>query len=202
MLNFFSLTWRLARRLGMYPLSACRVGKWLVKWATVEDTHCQPEVPPPDSHHLNAVYGWMELGNSEDALAELERIVPEYQSHPEVLLARFRLFSRARRLDGCMQIGATLIELAPDWSESWLAYCSALHWLTKTSEAYEVIKPQLRKFPQNWMIHYDLACYACQMGNLQESKEWLEKACDLGNRRQIQRMALKDPDLRPMQKEE
>jgi hypothetical protein len=39
---------------------------------------------PPDTHHLNAVLGWLELGNHVEANAELEKVTPVLRSHPAV----------------------------------------------------------------------------------------------------------------------
>ena len=35
---------------------------------------------PPDSHHLLAAQGWLELGNHLEANAELEQIAPRLRS--------------------------------------------------------------------------------------------------------------------------
>ena len=47
-------------------------------------------------------------------------------------------------------------------------------------------------------MHYNLACYECQLGRLAEAKRWLVAAFELGNPRQTKLMALDDPDLRPL----
>jgi hypothetical protein len=35
-----------------------------------------PSLQPPDSHHLNAAVGWLELGNDIEATEELDKIKP------------------------------------------------------------------------------------------------------------------------------
>jgi hypothetical protein len=35
---------------------------------------------PPDTHHLRAAEGWLELGNHLEANAELENIMPELRA--------------------------------------------------------------------------------------------------------------------------
>jgi hypothetical protein len=47
------------------------------------------------------------------------------------------------------------------------------------------------------MMRYNLACYACQLGNLKGAKAWLGKAIDLAGKKDIRLMALDDPDLEP-----
>ena len=40
---------------------------------------------PPDSHYVSAATGWLELGNSREAAAELEAVAPALGRHPAVL---------------------------------------------------------------------------------------------------------------------
>jgi hypothetical protein len=53
-------------------------------------------------------------------------------------------------------------------------------------------------FPEHKMMRYNLACYSCQLGNLKEAMQWLEKAIDLAGKKDIRLMALDDPDLEPL----
>ena len=50
---------------------------------------------PPDSHHLSAAIGWLGLGNVAEAGAELEKIAPQFQSHPDVLVVQFDIHAQA-----------------------------------------------------------------------------------------------------------
>ena len=45
------------------------------------------------------------------------------------------------------------------------------------------------------IMRYNLACYECQLGRLEQAKNWLEKAFKLGDPKKIRLMALHDPDL-------
>jgi hypothetical protein len=48
------------------------------------------------------------------------------------------------------------------------------------------------------LFAYNLACYACQLGHLQEAREWLRRAIAIENAESIKAMALRDADLRPL----
>lgn len=61
-----------------------------------------------------------------------------------------------------------------------------LQWLSDLSLARE------GKFPEEYLIRYNLACYARQLGNLKEAREWLKKASALAGTKQIKLMALED----------
>ena len=50
---------------------------------------------PPDSHHLEAAKGWLELGNPEEAFEELGLIEPQLRGHPDVLELCWRIYATA-----------------------------------------------------------------------------------------------------------
>ena len=55
-----------------------------------------------------------------------------------------------------------------------------------------------QKFSDNLTVSYNLACYACQLGYLDEASKWLKKAMKLADPNQVQLVALEDPDLKPL----
>jgi len=57
------------------------------------------------------------------------------------------------------------------------------------------------KFPVNATMRYNLACYECQLGRLEQAKHWLEKSFELGDARAMKLAALDDPDLQPLWKQ-
>ena len=61
--------------------------------------------------------------------------------------------------------------------------------------------PATKKFPKRWLIRYNLACYCSQLGALDDAMNWLQKAIDLAEKKEIKAMALDDPDLKPLWKE-
>ena len=67
--------------------------------------------------------------------------------------------------------------------------------------AQEVLRPAFERFPAEAIIPYNLACYACQAGQLDEARRWLDHAFQRGKPDPIKRMALADPDLRPLWEE-
>jgi hypothetical protein len=64
-----------------------------------------------------------------------------------------------------------------------------------------VLLPVVDKFPKEYIIRYNLACYACQLGNLEEARHWLKKAIEMADPKEVKLMALNDPDLKPLWKE-
>jgi tetratricopeptide (TPR) repeat protein len=150
---------------------------------------------PPDSHHLLAAQGWFELGNHLEANSELDNITATLRAHPDVLELRWHIYAKARRWDVCLDIGTALVNLAPERPEGWRHRSVALHYLNRTPEAYALLLPSVAVFGKDWAIHYDMACYACVLGRLEETRSWLEKAFALGDSKTLKLLALDDPDL-------
>ena len=48
------------------------------------------QLEAPDSTHLEAAQGWLDLGNHLEANEELERIEAKNRAHPNVLQVRWR----------------------------------------------------------------------------------------------------------------
>jgi tetratricopeptide (TPR) repeat protein len=158
------------------------------------------ELSLAELHHLQAAEGWLELGSPLEAEGELEQIAPHRQAHPAVLAARWQLDATAGRWDRAYQIAGTLTELAAEDISSWVWRAYALRRMPGggIEPARELLLGVVEKFPREWTICYNLACYACQLGNPEEARGWLAKAFARGEARALKRMALDDPDLEPL----
>src|SRR5262245_36922608 len=64
---------------------------------------------PPNSHYLNAAQGWLELGDCQSALDELEFIDKVMQSHPDVLSVRCDSYAAAMKWPAAVAIAWTLV---------------------------------------------------------------------------------------------
>lgn len=159
------------------------------------------DVQPPDSHFLNAAAGWLELGLPEDARHELERLSPEIRHHPEVLAVEWDLLARTRCWGQALEIASRLIDADRSRAAGWINRSYALHELQRTAEARESLLPALPLFPSVGVIPYNLACYACQLGDLDEARSWLRKAMELEGRETVVERARQDADLRPLRGE-
>lgn len=153
---------------------------------------------PPDSIHLIAAEGWLGLGNQIEAFEELERISPRLRVHPDVLEIRWQIYAKEKKWEACVDIARAIAKLAPSHPYGWIHLAYSLHELKRTKEARDVLIPIMDKFPKEYLMRYNLACYSCQLGKLKEAKELLKKARDLAGKKDIRLMALNDPDLEPL----
>ena len=67
------------------------------------------KLQPPDTHHLSAAEGWLELGNDREALSELNLISPGEQGRLEVLGLRWSISAHLKLWDECVKIAADII---------------------------------------------------------------------------------------------
>lgn len=158
---------------------------------------------PPDAMYLDAAMGWLGLGRPADALAELDRIRPEHQARPEVLEVRWIACAGIRDWDTAARVAAMMVSQAPDQPNGWLHRAYALRRATGggLAQAWEALRPAADLFPSEPVIAYNLACYACQMGRLDDARQWFKRALEVGERETLKDMALHDPDLQPLWEE-
>jgi len=151
--------------------------------------------------HLQAAEGWLELGDHIEASEELEKITTQSRTHPDVLEVRWQIYAAAKEWEAALDIAAALIELDPDGPLGWVHRSYALHELKRTSEARDNLLRVVEAFSVNPTMRYNLACYECQLGRLDQAKHWLEKAFELGEVRKMKLTAVQDADLEPLWKE-
>ena len=153
---------------------------------------------PPDSHHLQAAQGWVELGNHIEADAELDNIAANLRAHPDVLNVRWEIYAAAKKWEAALDIAAALIQLDPESPLGWVNRSYALHELKRTAEARDNLLRVVDKFPDTATMRYNMACYECQLGRLEQAKQWLGKAFALGDAEELKLAALDDRDLEPL----
>jgi len=156
----------------------------------------------PDRHFVQAAAGWLELGNPSEAAAELNQLSPRFARHPDVLEIRWRLCAAEHAWVEALEVAQAVTQVAPDRPSGWIHQSYCLHELKRTSEARDVLRPLAKKFPKEFIIPYNLACYACATGDLQEARRWLLRAMKIkgkDSREEFRRMALEDPDLHLLQ---
>lgn len=155
---------------------------------------------PPDTHHLQAAIGWLELENANESFLELDKISNANQQHPDVLELRWQTHAKKREWPHALDVSSLLVRQAPGRPSGWIHRSFALHEMDKTEEAHDLLLPALAIFKENWIIPFNVACYLCQMDKKQEALEKLKLAIERGGD-EAMNTALKDPDLAPLLKE-
>jgi len=158
---------------------------------------------PPDRHHLSAAIGWLGLGNWHEAKLELEKITPQNRNAPAVLLIAYDVNAAARDWGQAADIADRMLEIIRDEPGVWLSLAYAVRRKPGGSidQARKILARADQKFPGEPMIAYNLSCYECQLGNLEQARDWLDKAMAHGDAKQMRALALKDADLEPLWQE-
>lgn len=153
-----------------------------------------------DYHRVNAALGWLGLKCPAEARAELDAIAATQQSHPAVLEARWLLCSHEQLWSDALAVADRELATAPDEAGGWLHRAYALRRVAGggLTKAWEALLPAADKFPGEPVIPYNLACYACQLGDPGSARDWLQRAVSAGGRETIKKMALADEDLKAM----
>ena len=71
------------------------------------------QLQPPDSHHLLAALGWLELGVPAEASGELAKIATALQEHPDVLDVRWNICARQKNWEAALLLAEQLVSVAP-----------------------------------------------------------------------------------------
>ena len=154
----------------------------------------------PDRQSLNSALGWLGLGLLADAQTELDRLAPEVRNHAQVLDVQFAILGESNRWDEALAIAETEVKLHPDRPGGWIhrAFASRRRPQGTIEEAYQLLRPAFDLFPDQLVIPYNLACYACQLGDLPMARRWLRRVIDLKGIGHLKSTALEDPDLAPL----
>ncbi len=127
-----------------------------------------------------------------------KRIDPQFANHPDVLELRWKILAKAQKWESCLELAEKLTGVAPRRSLGWLYLAASLNALNQVEEAYQTLAEIVDDFPENPAIPYQLACYACDIGEIDEALDWLRQALDGGDSNQLKALALKDPALKPL----
>lgn len=150
---------------------------------------------PSNQAHIQDAEGWLGLGNWREANEALDSVTPSLRAHPAVLKLRYAVCASAEKWDLALDIAQTLALERPHNSFGFVYAAYALHQLNRTAEAYETLRPVMERFPEDMNIRYDLACYACKIGQLKDAMTHLERAINLAGSKDIRQKALDDPAL-------
>lgn len=154
-----------------------------------------------DYHYLQAVEGWLDLGNPIEALAELQRVSPSLKHHPHVLSAKWQVAAALRDWTTAFDVAGLMQVHMPLDPAGWIQRSYALRRAPSggLQQAWDALLPAFDKFPAVSIIPYNLACYAAQLGKLDDAWDWLHRAVEAAEDiSEIKEMALKDEDLRAL----
>ncbi len=153
--------------------------------------------PISSQHRADYALGYIALGLLPAAEAELTAVSAHDQSTPAVLGAWVELHLANHGWAQTIAAARQLVDLAPAEEHGWIAWAYALRELQRTAEAREVL---LRAEPLHGvrcaLLHFNLACYECLLGDLAEARRRLDQAIALDSSYVV--VAAADPDLQAL----
>jgi tetratricopeptide (TPR) repeat protein len=131
----------------------------------------------PILKRLNAAVGYLNLGMPQEAWNELEDIDAKEQARPEVLKVRVEVCRALKQWEMMAEASNHLREIEPDEVGHSLNMAYATRRFKSESEAAEILSLALRRYYDDALVRYNLACYWCVMGRVEEAREMLGTAC-------------------------
>lgn len=145
--------------------------------------------------HLDAAQGYIALGMHLEANEELEQIDPFCRALPAVLAVRLAVYEAAAKWELSEAVAKRLWDADPTNAQWAISLAYATRRLRSLEAAKVILLTASAEHSEEPIIHYNLACYECQLGDLDAAKEHLKLAIELQPK--CRDIALDDPDLEP-----
>lgn len=128
-----------------------------------------------------------------EADAALDDIDPSLRHLPEVLAVRVKVYQALERWELMQVVAKKLVEYAPENSQTWVSWANATRHAESVEAARLILMNALDLGLHDASIPYHLACYECQLGNLEGAKGYLKRCFEIDPGWRLK--ALDDEDL-------
>jgi len=145
---------------------------------------------------IDSALGYLQLDMAEDAFEELQDLPEELRSDPDVLALRIEIFHRLEKWKDARFLSESLAEKFPENPDWWISYAYAVRREKSIVDARGILWKAVQMHPSVGLIHYNLACYACVLGELEDALDLLKRAFALDQN--LTGLAANDTDLQPL----
>ena len=170
-------------------MSGCGSGPFITGGVAIDPMNMSPN----DRKYLVAAEGYLELGLPLDANEELEKIDPEKRDESEVLIVRLEIYETLEKWELVKTVAKILINRHPDSIDWFVSLANATRRTESIEAARSILLTAVTGQPRVAIFHYYLACYDCQLGEIEVAKARLKHAFNLDP--QLRMKALDDADL-------
>jgi len=146
---------------------------------------------------LLAADGYLYLDLAKLALGELDGIPEEEKGDASVLLARNRVLLHLGKWKDAETLAAHGEEAHPQHEEFTVQRAFALHKMKCGDRAMDVLLSAPEWIRRTGILHYNLACYEAQLGDLKTAKQCINVAIQMNEA--MRKNAKVDPDLQALQ---
>jgi Flp pilus assembly protein TadD len=146
--------------------------------------------------HVLASSGYLELGMLEDAALALEEIESADKTRNEVRSAQLNLYMAAKEWGMAAAVAGQMAEVDPQNACWWINLAYSVRRIESIEKAEAILLRAREIHPESAIIAFNLACYACVGGRIEEAKLRLRIAISLD--KDIRKLAIDDEDLRTL----
>lgn len=151
---------------------------------------------PTPEHSLDAVFGYYSLGLFEDAWEEIESLPDAARITDPVLELRLSILHKLGKWETARILAESLAIKSPENPNWWILWAYSIRREKNVREAQGVLWQAVQIHPVCAPIVYNLACYACVLGQREDARGLLARAIALDP--DFKATALDDPDLEPI----
>ena len=145
---------------------------------------------------LEAADGYLFLGLPEEALQEVESVQGEDRQDASVMLVWTRILLHQKKWKDAERFAASAAKVHPEREEFTVQRAFALHQLQEGEKAMTVLASAPEWIRKSGILHYNLACYEAQLGDLRTARQCIRVACQMN--KAMKKNAAMDPDLREL----
>ena len=146
--------------------------------------------------HLSYARGYLLLGLLDAASEELAALPPEYMEMDDTIILQASVLQEQNEWLRLEPLAADLVRRHPEAAEWWVMWAYATRRADSLHAAQDILLEAETRHPNEATIQFNLACYACQLGDLDLARVRAFKAIQLD--RQFAVSAKTDSDLAPL----
>jgi tetratricopeptide (TPR) repeat protein len=140
--------------------------------------------------------GYLGLGMIKEASAELDLVPADQAGETSVLALRAVVLQEQAKWPALAGVANELVRRQPMEPGWWIAWAYATRRSRSLAAAETILIEGERTHPDEATIQFNLGCYACQRGHLNEARRRVERAVSLDPA--FRDAAGIDPDLEPL----
>jgi Flp pilus assembly protein TadD len=155
-----------------------------------------PAVKSTWQRHVLAATGYCELGMFDEAERALDEIDAEDNGRREVLATRVDVGMAAQKWSMVAEVARHLVDIEPENAAWWINLAYATRRAESIDKAEALLLQARKLHPDNAIIAFNLSCYACVSGHIEQAKAHLKHAIALDSN--IRELARRDEDLQTL----
>jgi tetratricopeptide (TPR) repeat protein len=153
-----------------------------------------PAVSSATARRLRHAEGYLGLGMLGEARTELAALDETARQSRAARVLRSDLHLQAKEWDQLVPEAQSLAREDPDYEKAWIDWAFALRELNRIAEAKAVLlEAEPRHGAASGVLHYNLACYHCLLGEMPAARARLKRAAAMDQA--WQNFAREDTDL-------